>query len=44
VGFGSNVPLIADPEKMKRVVRENPGVQYHTGVIDPKTGSDLLEP
>ncbi len=44
VGFGSGVPLIADPEKMKSVVRDNPGVEYHTGNVDPETGEDLLEP
>lgn len=44
VGLDTGIPLISDLDKMKSVIGANSGIQYHTGVVDPAKGSDLLEP
>ena len=44
VGLGTGVPLIADLNKKKALVRANKGIHYHTGQISPETHDDLLQP
>ena len=44
VGLGTGVPLIADLNKKKALIRAHQGIHYHTGEVSPGKHDDLLEP
>jgi hypothetical protein len=44
VGLGTGMPLIADIDKVKSVIRGNSGIRYHTGNTEPGRNDDLLQP
>jgi hypothetical protein len=44
VGFDTGLSLIADPAKIKSVIKGNSEIKYHTGVVPEGQSDDLLRP